>query len=156
MPTPTETATSTTPAFTAAWQEWHAEHERHRADPHGFLAVTHLHWLGSEDAPLDGVPGAWSVENDVVTVVLGPGESLLRDGRELNTDAAGATVVFGPSRNETASTSTRGTRSSSSPSAAASTSSGRGTRESAAQRIPRNARIRTGCIVRGERYVRAV
>ncbi|MGO4651389.1 DUF1684 domain-containing protein [Arthrobacter sp. 2RAF22] len=96
MPTPTETATSTTAAFTAAWQEWHAEHERHRADPHGFLAVTHLHWLGSEAAPLDGVPGTWSVENDVVTVVLGPGESLLRDGRELNTDAAGATVVFGP------------------------------------------------------------
>jgi hypothetical protein len=29
--------------FTAAWQEWHAAHERHRADPHGFLAVTHLH-----------------------------------------------------------------------------------------------------------------
>ena len=102
MPTPTETATSTTAAFTAAWQEWHAAHERHRADPHGLLAVTHLHWLGHSHrpggaaAPLDGVPGTWSVENDVVTVVLGAGESLLRDGHELNPDGVGTTVTFGP------------------------------------------------------------
>jgi uncharacterized protein (DUF1684 family) len=40
MPTHTETL-----PFTAAWNEWHAARERHRADPHGFLAVTHLHWL---------------------------------------------------------------------------------------------------------------
>ena len=103
MPTPTETATSTTAAFTAAWQEWRAAgDERHRADPHGFLAVTHLHWLGHSHrpggaaAPLDGVPGTWSVENDVVTVVLGAGESLLRDGHELNHEGVGTTVTFGP------------------------------------------------------------
>jgi uncharacterized protein (DUF1684 family) len=97
LPTPTETLQTSTPAaFTAAWQEWHAAHERGRADPHGFLAVTHLHWLGSVAAPLDGVPGTWSAENDVVTVVLGAGESLLRDGQELNSDAAGATITFGP------------------------------------------------------------
>ncbi|MCZ9882968.1 DUF1684 domain-containing protein [Arthrobacter sp. B2a2-09] len=96
MPTPTETATSTTAAFAAAWQEWHSAHERHRADPHGFLAVTHLHWLDASASPLDGVPGIWSVEKDVVTVVLGPGESLLRDGHELNPDDAGTTVTFGP------------------------------------------------------------
>ncbi|HKU29292.1 MAG TPA: DUF1684 domain-containing protein [Arthrobacter sp.] len=83
-------------AFAAAWQEWHAAHERHRADPHGFLAVTHLHWLGSTQSRLDGVPGTWSADNDVVTVVLGAGESLLRGGRELNPDAAGTTLTFGP------------------------------------------------------------
>ncbi|UVJ39291.1 DUF1684 domain-containing protein [Arthrobacter sp. CJ23] len=88
MPTETDT-------FAAAWEDWHAVHEQHRADPHGFLAVTHLHWLDGHAARLDGAPGAWSVENDVVRVVLEAGESLLQDGRELNT-AAGATLDFGP------------------------------------------------------------
>jgi hypothetical protein len=88
----TETALE---SFDADWQEWHAAHERQRAHPHGFLAVTHLHWLGSDPARLDGAPGTWSVEADVVRVVLAAGESLQRDGRELNT-AAGATLEFGP------------------------------------------------------------
>ena len=58
MPTSTPTENS----FAAAWAEWHAAHERHRAEPYGFLAVTHLHWLGAGPARLDGVPGTWSVE----------------------------------------------------------------------------------------------
>lgn len=98
MPSHTETAPSTaafTTAFSTAWQAWHAAHERHRADPHGFLAVTHLHWLGSEPAALEGVPGTWSVKDDDVTVVLAPGESLRRDGRELNLGGAGGAVQLG-------------------------------------------------------------
>jgi uncharacterized protein (DUF1684 family) len=98
MPSHTDTAPSTaafTVSFTDAWQEWHAAHERHRADPHGFLAVTHLHWLGSEPATLQGVPGTWSVKDDAVTVVLSAGESLRRDGQELNPGGAGGTVSFG-------------------------------------------------------------
>jgi uncharacterized protein (DUF1684 family) len=82
--------------FAAAWSEWHAAHERRRADPHGFLAVTHLHWLGAEPARLDGVPGTWKVENDAVRLVLATGESLRQDGRELNPDGGSVTVVFGP------------------------------------------------------------
>ena len=108
MSTPTETSTSAAPdrniperafedrAFEAAWADWHAAHERHRADPHGFLAVTHLHWLDAAPARLDGAPGTWSAENDVVRLVLGPGERVLRDGQELNPDGTGATVVLGP------------------------------------------------------------
>ena len=82
-------------SFDADWQEWHAAHERQRAHPHGFLAVTHLHWLGSEAARLEGVPGTWGVQADVVRVVLEADESLQRDGKELNT-AAGAALEFGP------------------------------------------------------------
>ncbi len=97
MPSPTDilSAPKTNPSFTAAWQEWHAAHERHRADPHGFLAVSHLHWLSATPRQLAGVPGTWSVANDVVTVVLEAGESLRRDGRELNTET-GASLSFGP------------------------------------------------------------
>ncbi|MFC9354767.1 DUF1684 domain-containing protein [Arthrobacter sp. NPDC057013] len=82
MPTPTHTETGA--AFAAGWEQWHVAHERRRADPHGFLAVTHLHWLTAEPARLEGVPGTWSVRDDAVTVVLEAGESLLRDGKELN------------------------------------------------------------------------
>lgn len=92
------TASSTGTAlesFDADWQEWHAAHEQHRAHPHGFLAVTHLHWLGDEPTPLEGAPGTWSVEADVVRVVLAPGDTLQQDGRELNTPS-GATLEFGP------------------------------------------------------------
>jgi uncharacterized protein (DUF1684 family) len=90
MPTHTET-----PPFTAAWEQWHDAHERHRAHPHGFLAVTHLHWLGDSSVRLDGVPGAWSVQDDTVRISLEPGESLQRDGQELNTEA-GTTIALGP------------------------------------------------------------
>lgn len=106
MSTPTETdvqantldlaAADSSDAFTSDWNKWHAAHERHRADPHGFLAVTHLHWLDSQAARLDGAPGTWNVEDDVVRLVLGAGESLLQNGRELNPDGAGSTVEFGP------------------------------------------------------------
>ncbi len=92
--TPTET-TSFAAEFAATWREWHAEHERRRADAHGFLAVTHLHWLASEPERLDGVPGTWSVEDDVVRVVLSAGESLTRDGEELNS-RTGTALEFGP------------------------------------------------------------
>ncbi|WP_458780150.1 DUF1684 domain-containing protein [Arthrobacter sp. D3-16] len=77
-------------SFESDWQEWHSAHERHRAHPHGFLAVTHLHWLGPEPAALDGVPGTWSAANDVVTVVLEPGELLELEQQAL---PAGETVI---------------------------------------------------------------
>lgn len=95
MSTPTETAASTD-FFAAEWADWHAAHERLRADPHGFLAVTHLHWPDTWPARLDGAPGTWSVEHDVVRLVLGAGERVLREGRELNADGTGATVFLGP------------------------------------------------------------
>jgi uncharacterized protein (DUF1684 family) len=88
----TETALE---SFEADWQEWHQAHERNRAHPHGFLAVTHLHWLSGEATPLEGAPGTWRAEADVVHVVLEPGDSLQQDGKELNTKA-GTTLEFGP------------------------------------------------------------
>ncbi len=84
----TETALE---SFNEEWQEWHAAHERNRAHPHGFLAVTHLHWLSSEATRLEGARGFWSADDDVVRVVLEPGESLERDGVLLS-----GSVALGP------------------------------------------------------------
>lgn len=80
--------------FAADWQLWHTDYERKRSDPHGFLAITHLHWLTEQPAELAAAPGSWRVAGDVVRVSLGAGESLRRDGVELNT--TGAELVFGP------------------------------------------------------------
>ena len=99
MPTSIETAAAfavSAEAFAADWAAWHAAHERNRADPHGFLAVTHLHWLDASPTRLDGAPGTWSVEDDVVRLVLRAGERALRDGQELNPAGRGATVFLGP------------------------------------------------------------
>jgi uncharacterized protein len=46
--------------FSARWAEWHREHEVRRADPHGFLAVTGLHWLTDRPQRVAGTPGWWS------------------------------------------------------------------------------------------------
>jgi uncharacterized protein len=58
------------------WSEWHREHERQLAHPHGLLAATGLHWLTSEPTRFDDVPGEWSTGHDGVRVDLADGETL--------------------------------------------------------------------------------
>ncbi|MFC8528199.1 DUF1684 domain-containing protein [Nocardia sp. NPDC057227] len=67
-------------AFEADWAEWHRGQEARLADPHGFLAITALHWLGPEPERFDDAPGAWSAGPDGVTVVLDAGEELVIEG----------------------------------------------------------------------------
>jgi uncharacterized protein (DUF1684 family) len=66
--------------FARAWADWHRKHEARLADPHGFLAVTALHWLTGTPQRFDGVPGAWSTGPGGVEVVLDLGEELTLDG----------------------------------------------------------------------------
>ncbi|MET8116247.1 DUF1684 domain-containing protein [Streptomyces prasinus] len=67
-------------AFTHAWEEWHRGQEARLAAPHGFLAITGLHWLAEEPQRFPDAPGTWATGSDGVTVVLGGGEELLVDG----------------------------------------------------------------------------
>ena len=66
--------------FTAAWQAWHAGQEARLADPHGFLAITSLHWLTETPQRFDDAPGAWYTGPDGVTVELADGEELVIGG----------------------------------------------------------------------------
>jgi uncharacterized protein len=66
--------------FTAQWSRWHREHEATLSDPHGFLAVTGLHWLTGEPQRFADAPGVWSAGPDGVTVTLDDAEELLVDG----------------------------------------------------------------------------
>jgi uncharacterized protein (DUF1684 family) len=62
------------------WSAWRTQHEKNLADPHGFLAITDLHWLDGEPRRFDDAPGAWSTGADGVTVVLAGDEELVVDG----------------------------------------------------------------------------
>jgi hypothetical protein len=64
-------------AFTSDWQEWHRQQEARIADPHGFLAITSLHWLSEEPERFPDAPGTWSTGRDGVKVVLDDGDELL-------------------------------------------------------------------------------
>jgi uncharacterized protein len=80
-----------TPAFTQEWELWHNAHEARRADPHGFLAITGLHWLTAEPQRFDDAPGAWRTGAGGVTVDLDQTEQLLVDDVQVL-----GTYHFGP------------------------------------------------------------
>ncbi|SOD74860.1 hypothetical protein SAMN05892883_4053 [Jatrophihabitans sp. GAS493] len=67
-------------AFAQQWRDWHAAHEKALADPHGFLAITNLHWLEESPQRFPDAPGEWSTGEDGVRVTLAAGESLELDG----------------------------------------------------------------------------
>lgn len=66
--------------FVKEWEEWHRAKEEALAAPHGFLAITGLHWLGPEPARFEDAPGAWSSGAEGVLVELAEGEELTVDG----------------------------------------------------------------------------
>lgn len=83
------------PSFEQQWQDWHEAHQAVVSDPHGFLAVTHLHWLDDEPRAYAGAPGMWSVAEDQVAVSLGTHEHLSQHGARLDR-GAGTRHVFEP------------------------------------------------------------
>ena len=88
--------------FIAEWRRWHDDHEGRRASPHGFLAITGLHWLSDEPQRFDDAPGAWSSTGDGVDVRLGDTEELEIDERRVTghhhfgtVDESGTRARFG-------------------------------------------------------------
>jgi uncharacterized protein (DUF1684 family) len=60
-------------SFTGDRIRWHREREATLASPHGFLAITGLHWLGAEPARYPDAPGEWVSTAARVSVTLAPG-----------------------------------------------------------------------------------
>ena len=67
-------------AFTESWLEWYRAQETRLADPHGFLAITGLHWLDERPQRFPDAPGAWHTGPEGVVVTLDEGEELVVDG----------------------------------------------------------------------------
>lgn len=81
--------------FDEEWRAFREAREERLRDPHGWLAVTGLHWLGEQPRRFDDVPGEWSVGPDGVVVDLAEGESLDLGGTPAAGPPAGR-VVLGP------------------------------------------------------------
>lgn len=77
---------TTLDALAASWEDWHRQQEARLADPHGFLAITSLHWLTEEPQRFPDAPGEWSTGMDGVRVALAEGEEIVVDGRTLMGD----------------------------------------------------------------------
>jgi uncharacterized protein (DUF1684 family) len=70
-------------AYAREWDAWHAAHEKHRADPHGFLAITSLNWLDETPTQFADAPGVWSTSAAGPVVALGEGEEIVVDGQSI-------------------------------------------------------------------------
>ncbi len=69
--------------FTAEWEDWHRQQETRLADPHGFLAITNLHWLSDQPQRFPDAPGAWSTHPDGVLLTLDDDEEVVIDGKSV-------------------------------------------------------------------------
>lgn len=67
---------TTAPSLQAAWNAWHAEREEELRAPHGWLALTALHWLTPEPSAVPGLPGRWSATPDGVVVTAAAADAL--------------------------------------------------------------------------------
>ncbi len=71
-------------SFREDWDAWHRKVETRRADPHGFLAITSLHWLARTPESFPDAPGLWSTGDEGVTVRLGEGDEIFVDGERVH------------------------------------------------------------------------
>lgn len=78
------TVTDSDPTFTQTWQDWHRAKDENLAAPHGFLAITGLHWLTTEPQTFPDAPGAWSSDGASVLVELAEGEEFTVDGEVIS------------------------------------------------------------------------
>jgi uncharacterized protein (DUF1684 family) len=69
--------------FRAEWTRWHDRHEARRSDPHGFLAITGLHWLSATPQRFPDAPGEWSTGPEGVVLTLADNEQVTVGGETI-------------------------------------------------------------------------
>ena len=72
-----------TDTFVQEWEQWYADHQKVLADPHGFLAITSLHWLSAQPQRFPDAPGSWSTGENGVSVELAGDEELVVYGKKV-------------------------------------------------------------------------
>ena len=89
--------------FVDEWRAWHDAREERLRDPHGWLAITAIHWLTATPQRFDDVPGEWHGDQGKATVTLSGAERLTLGGNTLTEgvhelgplDETGLAVTFG-------------------------------------------------------------
>ncbi|MEV0270191.1 DUF1684 domain-containing protein [Hamadaea sp. NPDC050747] len=75
----------------AGWQSWRERRDRSLRNPHGWLSLTGLHWLGTDPATFDTVPGRWRVLDDTVYVAADRADGLVHLGTPIDGEVAVST-----------------------------------------------------------------
>jgi uncharacterized protein (DUF1684 family) len=71
-------------SFDREWQEWRQARDLTLRGPHGFLAITALHWPAQVPERYEDVPGAWSAGDEGARVSLAEGEELVVEGEPVH------------------------------------------------------------------------
>jgi uncharacterized protein (DUF1684 family) len=74
--------------FALAWKAWRAEREAALSAPHGWLSLTAFHWLDTEPARLDGLPGLWAATGSQATVTAFATDGLTVEGTPIDGTAS--------------------------------------------------------------------
>ena len=90
-------------SFAADWAAWREVREAGLRRPHGWLAITAIHWLNEQPQRFDDVPGTWTAHEGGALLVLDEGELILLDGQPMDPgdhmlgplDEVGLTLSFG-------------------------------------------------------------
>jgi uncharacterized protein (DUF1684 family) len=61
---------------TTEWAQWRVKRDAELRDPHGWLSLTALYWLGREPTSFPEVPGRWSAGPSGVTISATAAEGL--------------------------------------------------------------------------------
>ena len=78
------TTTTDRSTFVAEWDAWHASRELSFADPHGWVAITALHWLTAQAATFDEFPGRWTAApGSPVTIEAAAADGLVLPGGDV-------------------------------------------------------------------------
>ncbi|WP_350258176.1 DUF1684 domain-containing protein [Scrofimicrobium sp. R131] len=64
----------------AAWEQWREHRNETLRQPHGWLSLVNLEWVGDTAAPLSSFPGIWSAKDHQVTATFSPEDQVTRDG----------------------------------------------------------------------------
>jgi uncharacterized protein len=76
----------------ADWQRWHDEREETLREPHGWLALTALEWLGEQARTLGDLPGTWRAPGDGTVEV----SASAADGVEVDRERVDGTRAVRP------------------------------------------------------------
>lgn len=66
--------------FATGWARWRAERDEQLRDPHGWLSLVALHWLGGDPARLPEAPGRWSSDGTSVQLSAAAADGVLVAG----------------------------------------------------------------------------
>lgn len=62
------------------WEQWHVERNQKLREPHGWLSLINLEWVGDQPGELQSFPGVWSADDHTVTATFTESDRVTQNG----------------------------------------------------------------------------